>query len=33
MLHQFTRWLRGLKTDPDVLLNLLAGEWSVSELN
>lgn len=29
MLHQFTRWLRGLPVDPDQTLNLLAGEWSV----
>ena len=29
MVHQFTRWLRGLPTDADVLLNLLAGEWNV----
>jgi len=29
MLHQFTRWLRGLPIDQDMLLNLLAGEWSV----
>lgn len=28
MLHQFTRWLRSLPLDPDVLLNLLAGEWA-----
>jgi sulfur carrier protein ThiS adenylyltransferase len=28
MVHQFTRWLRGLKSDADTLLNLLAGEWS-----
>lgn len=27
MLHQFTRWLRGLPTDQDVLVNLLASEW------
>lgn len=29
MVHQFTRWLRGLATDRDVALNLLAGEWAV----
>ena len=29
MVHQFTRWLRGLPTDRDVTLNLLAGEWTV----
>ncbi|MCE9553070.1 MAG: ThiF family adenylyltransferase [Planctomycetes bacterium] len=28
MLHQFARWLRGLPLDQDVLINLLAGEWS-----
>lgn len=26
MVHQFTRWLRGMPTDPDSTLNLLAGE-------
>ncbi len=26
MLHQFTRWLRGLATEPDQTLNLLAAE-------
>ena len=30
MIHQFTRWLRGLAVDRDTTLNLLAGEWSVS---
>ena len=29
MIHQFTRWLRGLPVDRDTSLNLLAGEWSV----
>jgi sulfur carrier protein ThiS adenylyltransferase len=29
MVHQFTRWLRGLAVDRDTSLNLLAGEWSV----
>lgn len=29
MLHQLARWLRGLPIEPDMLLNLLAGEWSV----
>jgi hypothetical protein len=29
MVHQFTRWLRGLPTDADTTLNLLGGEWSV----
>ena len=28
LMHQFTRWLRGLPVDQDVLINLLAGEWS-----
>jgi len=26
LVHQFTRWLRGLPTEPDASLNLLAGE-------
>ncbi len=30
MLHQFTRWLRGMPVDRDASLNLLAGEWAVS---
>jgi sulfur carrier protein ThiS adenylyltransferase len=30
MLHQFTRWLRGLPTDADTSINLLGGEWSVA---
>jgi sulfur carrier protein ThiS adenylyltransferase len=29
MVHQFTRWLRGLPVDHDTSLNLLAGEWCV----
>ena len=29
MLAQFTKWLRGLPVDPDLSLNLLAGELSV----
>lgn len=32
MLHQFTRWLRGIPTDPDLTLNLLASELSTSRL-
>jgi sulfur carrier protein ThiS adenylyltransferase len=28
MVHQFTRWLRGIPVEPDVTLNLLAGEWA-----
>lgn len=30
MLSQFSRWLRGLPVEADILLNLLAGELSVS---
>ena len=30
MVHQFTRWLRGLPVDRDISLNLLASEWTVS---
>jgi hypothetical protein len=30
MVHQFARWLRGVAGDPDVSLNLLAGELIVS---
>jgi len=29
MLHQFTRWLRGLAVDTDTNLNLLSGELTV----
>lgn len=29
MVHQFTRWLRGIPVDRDISLNLLAGEWAV----
>jgi sulfur carrier protein ThiS adenylyltransferase len=29
MVHQFTRWLRGMPVDRDTSLNLLAGEWAV----
>lgn len=29
MLSQFTRWLRRMPIDADIMLNLLAGEWSV----
>ncbi len=32
MLHQFTRWLRGISTDVDMTLNLLAGELSASSV-
>ena len=30
MIHQFTRWLRGLPPDWDTTLNLLGGDWSVA---
>lgn len=30
MVHQFTRWLRGIPLDFDTSLNLLAGEWNVA---
>ena len=30
MVHQFSRWLRGIPVDGDTTLNLLAGEWTVS---
>ena len=30
MVHQFCKWLRGLPVDPDLTLNLLAGELTVS---
>jgi molybdopterin/thiamine biosynthesis adenylyltransferase len=33
MLHQFTRWLRGLSVDPDLTLNLLASELTIPELS
>jgi molybdopterin-synthase adenylyltransferase len=29
MVHQFTRWLRGIPVEPETSLNLLAAEWSV----
>lgn len=29
MIHQFTRWLRGVPVDRDTSLNFLAGEWTV----
>lgn len=32
LLHQFTRWLRGIPIDPDQSLNLLASEWQVVTL-
>ncbi|HWL10662.1 MAG TPA: ThiF family adenylyltransferase [Planctomicrobium sp.] len=31
MIHQFTRWLRDIPVDPDLSLNLLASELSLSE--
>jgi sulfur carrier protein ThiS adenylyltransferase len=30
MVHQFTRWLRGISVDRDTSLNLLAGEWTIN---
>lgn len=29
MVHQFTRWLRRMPIDREIVLNLLSGEWSV----
>ncbi len=29
MVHQFTRWLRRLPIDPEIVLNLLSSEWTV----
>ena len=29
MVHQFTRWLRNLRIDQEISLNLLASEWTV----
>jgi molybdopterin-synthase adenylyltransferase len=29
LVHQFTRWLRRLPIDREILLNLLSGEWNV----
>jgi sulfur carrier protein ThiS adenylyltransferase len=31
MLHQFTRWLRGIPVDADAQLNLMAGELTVKD--
>lgn len=31
MVHQFTRWLRGLPIDADLAMNLLAGEFAVQQ--
>jgi len=31
MMGQFTRWLRGLPTDNDLSLNLLASEMTVAQ--
>ena len=31
MIHQFAKWLRGLRVDPDLTLNLLAAELTASE--
>lgn len=33
MLHQFTRWLRGVQPDSDIMLNLLATELTISEIS
>jgi molybdopterin-synthase adenylyltransferase len=33
MLHQFTRWLRGMQPDSDIMLNLLATELTMSEIS
>lgn len=33
MMHQFTRWLRGIAVEFDMTLNLLAGELMVSDAN
>jgi sulfur carrier protein ThiS adenylyltransferase len=30
MVHQFTRWLRGVAVEADVTLNLLAGEMTAA---
>lgn len=30
MIHQFTRWLRGIPTDADQTINLLASEWTLA---
>ena len=30
MIHQFSRWLRGLPVDPDATFNLLSGDWSIA---
>jgi hypothetical protein len=30
MVHQFTRWLRGLPIDQNASVNLLAGELAVA---
>lgn len=32
MVHQFTRWLRGISIDEDTTLSLLSGEWAVDNL-
>jgi molybdopterin-synthase adenylyltransferase len=31
MVHQFTRWLRGIPIDADTTLNLLSGEWLIAD--
>lgn len=32
MIHQFSRWLRGLPIDPDATFNLLSGDWSIASV-
>ena len=32
MVHQFTRWLRGIPIDADQTINLLSGEWTHGEI-
>ena len=32
MVQQFSRWLRRMPVEPDITLNLLAGEWTVGAL-
>jgi sulfur carrier protein ThiS adenylyltransferase len=32
MVHQFTRWLRGIAVEPNTTMNLLAGEWVTATL-
>jgi len=32
MVHQFTRWLRGIPVDAETNLNLLSGEWLITSV-